>query len=235
MRPAFIVAIAVVVAAVAASAAYFTLSARGGPAAALRNAEALASRNITATYEISAGLTGPWTSPLFPRYVRGIVTISRTPIGDAAVVNGTVAVQAGLVIFRARLDLALWRSGGELCYGLRLAGLHVASCAPYSDLAQEYKAVLNESKYIGVGKWNGEATYCFSATALASIRGAPVVVNASKICLLQNGVPANATLYIYPEPRGPVVEINLTLVSYSFYFDQGAFAEVTGGLLPAGG
>nr|KJR72842.1 MAG: hypothetical protein TU35_09395 [Thermoproteus sp. AZ2] len=233
MRPALVVAIAVAIAAAAASAAYLALSAQGGPAAALRNAAALASRNITATYELSAGLAGPRASPLFPRYVRGLVTISRTPVGDAAVVNGTVAVQAGLVIFRAGLDLALWRSGEELCYGFKLASIRVADCVPYLDLAQEYRAMLNESRYIGEGTWRGETTYCFAATASATARGEPLLINASKLCLLQNGVPANATLYIYPD-KGPTIAVNLTLVNYAFAFNQGAFAEITGGLVPTG-
>jgi hypothetical protein len=89
---------------------------------------------------------------------------------------------------------------------------------------------------------DGRATYCFSAlittTPTSNQYGGfeePIVVNVTKMCLLSNGVPANATIYIYPAQQSLgsfMIGTNLTLINYSFTFNQEEFTQITRGLIP---
>ncbi len=60
-----------------------------------------------------------------------------------------------------------------------------------------------------------------------------MVINVTEICLLSNGVPTNITMYIYPARQGMVsnvlMNINMTLINYSFTFNQNEFSQITRG------
>jgi hypothetical protein len=247
-----IIIIALIIVVGAASYFAMTYINQNSPTTALMNAKGLLSKNITTTYEFSVV---PIVSGVMPTYwgglphavrVSGLVTISRTPIMDATVINGTITMNTELTALTGRFNVALWRHGDELCYALEFGFMGVQSiihCVPYVNLTSGYVEMINESKYIGTGSWNGKTTYCFTSiititptSVKNNFLGVPIVVNVTKLCLLSNGVPANATIHIYPAHQGPFGEfelgINMTLVSYEFVFNQSGFSAVTRGLIP---
>ncbi|MFP3216822.1 MAG: hypothetical protein RXP99_05970 [Vulcanisaeta sp.] len=249
MRPLLAILIIIVTAAVLAT-AYVVVTNQNAPTTALLNARKLLGRNVTATYYVTITQAGTVMGNVFPGappnfvLLSGEVTISRTPLMDAVVINGTLSpmlLKAGI-----KINVALWRFDDELCYASRAEFMGIQSithCIHYINLTRGYVAVLNESRYIGRGSWNGETTYCFSSlltvnpgSTFGDLFKAPLIINVTKLCLLTNGVPANASVYIYPARQYPfggfVIGINITLVNYSFVFNQEGFAQVTGGLIP---
>ena len=249
MRPLLAILI-IIVTAVVLAVAYALVTNQNSPMTALLNARKLLDRNVTATYYVTITQTGTVMGNIFPGVpshfvlLSGEVTISRTPLMDAVVINGTLSptpLKAGI-----KINTALWKFDDELCYASRVKFIGVQSithCIHYINLTRGYVAVLNESRYIGRGSWNGETTYCFSSlltvnpgSNFGDLSRVPIIINVTKLCLLTNGVPANASVYVYPAQQYPlggfVIGINITLVNYSFVFNQEGFAQVTGGLIP---
>lgn len=237
---------------VVAIASYFVITNQSSPTTALMNARALLAKNVTTTYQLElvpiVPIMGNGIIGNLPRTMKigGLITISRTPIMDATVINGTVTLNTAMTTLTAKIDVALWRYDNELCYALELGFMGAQSithCEPYANLTSEYVEILNESRYIGTGNWNGKTTYCFTATITLSptsiqnsFFATPIIVNVTKLCLLGNGIPANATIYIYTNRQTPFgrfkIGINMTLVKYEFAFNQAEFSAVTKGLIP---
>ncbi|WP_243678345.1 hypothetical protein [Vulcanisaeta distributa] len=138
--------------------------------------------------------------------------------------------------------MALWRYNDELCYAVEfnfMGQQTMTHCAPYVNLTKYVVLALNESKYVGKGTWNGKTTYCFTTTMTLTPTqgelqgGLPIVVNITELCMLSNGVPTNVTIFIYPARQGMlgnmVMNINMTLINYSFVFNQQEFSQITRG------
>ena len=231
--------------------AYFALSMRSGPESAILSARELLTRNVSLTYNIvvsptftiNSELPGISGIPFQSGQLMGVITISRTPINDATVINGTLSFRH-FIKTSNNFDLAFWRYDNELCYAMELnfLGLQtITHCVSYVNVTKYVITVLNESKYIGTGMWNGKTTYCFTAaiTMTPSQGGAqelPLIINVTKICILNNGIPTNMSIYVYPEQQvgfgNMLMNINMTLLSYSFTFNQYEFTQVTKGLIP---
>ncbi|WP_054853473.1 hypothetical protein [Vulcanisaeta distributa] len=117
MKTSLLIAVILVVVVVAGAVAYLAISMNeGGPQSALLNAKRLLSRNVTVTYDFVIGSTfminnivqGVPNVPFPPGPLMGIITISRTPVDDAMVINGTLAIRHYI---GSVLTLA-WRFGG---------------------------------------------------------------------------------------------------------------------------
>ncbi|ADN50398.1 hypothetical protein [Vulcanisaeta distributa] len=249
--PLLITAILVIII-IAGAVTYLAVSVNGGPESALMNARELFMRNVTVTYKFVISSTLVINNNEFPGIpgvpfqtgpLMGIVTISRTPINDATVINGTFSFRhfmgSGI-----NFNVALWRYDNELCYAMELNFMGpqtTTHCIPYVNLTKYVILALNESKYVGKGTWNGKTTYCFTATLTLTptqggLQGFPMIMNITELCILSNGVPTNMTIYLYPayqsEFGGMFMNINMTLISYSFTFNQREFMKITRGLIP---
>ena len=250
MKSSLIIAILVAVLVIAGAAGYLALTNQNSPTAALINAKRLLGRNFTATYQITIAPTaiamngGIPGIPIKLTWVSGYITISRTPLMDATVINGTLSLtHYGL---GSSFNAAFWKFNNELCFAVEFGFMGVQAithCVPYVNITSNYVAILNESRYIGAGVWDGRTTYCFSAliTTIPTNNQyggfeEPIVVNVTKMCLLSNGVLANATIYAYPAQQQPLgsfmINVNLTLINYSFTFNQEEFTQITRGLIP---
>ncbi|WP_054855541.1 hypothetical protein [Vulcanisaeta sp. JCM 16161] len=252
MKTPLLIAAVIVVLAIAGAVTYLAVSVNGSPESALLNAKELLMRNVTVTYRFTVSSTFVVNNNEFPGIpgvpfqmgpLMGIVTISRTPISDATVINGTLLFRhfMGTGI---NFNMALWRYDNELCYAMEfnfMGQQAVTHCMPYVNLTKYVILALNESRYVGKGTWNGKTTYCFAATvtltpAQGELQEMPVVMNITELCILGNGVPTNVTIYLYPTYQGGFggmfMNINMTLVNYSFTFNQQEFSQVTRGLVP---
>ncbi|MGC9152757.1 MAG: hypothetical protein ACP5GY_03365 [Vulcanisaeta sp.] len=233
------------------TATYLLMINQNSPTSALMNAKKLVTKNVTVTYEISIlptlimGNNAPSIPgiPFMMGWINGLITISRTPPMDATVINGTLYFRHfGMV--GIKLSAALWRHDNSLCYAYKLGFMipqTVTNCVPYTNITGNFMTILNESRYVGKGSWDGETTYCFTASVTliptqASSWNVPIILNVTKMCLLDNGIPANITIYVYPAQYSGIanfiINANFTLVSYSFTFNQYEFTQITNGLIP---
>ncbi len=251
MKAAPLIAVILAIVVIAGAVTYLAVSMNKGPESALLNARELLMRNITATYEFTLsstfalgnGLPGMPSIPFQIGPLVGAITISRTPINDAAVINGTISFRH-FMMGGINFNVALWRYNNELCYATEfnfMGQQSMTHCAPYVNLTRYVVLILNESKYVGEGTWDGKRTYCFTATmtlspAQGGFQGLPMVMNITRLCILSNGVPTNITIYLYPTYGGgfgnAFMNINMTLISYSFTFNQPEFSQITKGLIP---
>ncbi|GGI69166.1 hypothetical protein GCM10007112_02680 [Vulcanisaeta souniana JCM 11219] len=236
---------------VAVAVTYLAVSINESPESALLNAKKLLSRNVTLTYNFMASSMFIINNNVFPGIsgipfqtgpLTGTITISRTPMSDATVINGTLTFRH--FIGGINFNLVLWKYDNELCYAteFNFMGHQTAThCAPYVNLTKYIMLTLNESKYVGKGAWHGKTTYCFTAlitltSTQGELQGIPIAMNVTKLCVLSNGVPTNITIYLYPMYQGRlsnmVMNINMTLLSYSFTFNQYRFSQITKGLIP---
>ncbi|GAB6943868.1 hypothetical protein [Vulcanisaeta sp. JCM 14467] len=252
MKTALLIAAVLIAVVIAGAVAYLAMTINGGPESALLNARELFMKNVTMTYKFAISSTFMIGNNEFPGMpsipfqmgpLMGVAAISRTPIDDATVINGTFSFRhfMGTGI---NFDIALWRYDDELCYAtvFNFMGQQTAThCAPYVNFTKYVILALNESKYVGKGTWDGRTTYCFTAMLTLAptqgeFQGLPMIMNITELCLLSNGVPTNITIYLYPAHQGGLgsmfVNINMTLISYSFTFNQAEFTQITRGLIP---
>ncbi|WP_243678346.1 hypothetical protein [Vulcanisaeta distributa] len=117
MKTSLLITTILIVVIIAGAVTYLAVSVNGGPESALLNAKELFMRNVTATYKFVISSTfminnefpGIPNVPFQMGPLMGIVTISRTPISDATVINGTLSFRhfmGGLVL------TLIWRFGG---------------------------------------------------------------------------------------------------------------------------
>ncbi|ADY02048.1 hypothetical protein VMUT_1847 [Vulcanisaeta moutnovskia 768-28] len=251
MKTTLLIAVMIAAVVIIGATTYLALSMRSSPESAILSTRELLSRNVSLTYNIVVSpafiinneLPGISGIPFQSGQLMGVITISRTPINDATVINGTLSF-GHLVKTGNNFDLAFWRYDDELCYAMELNFLGqqtITHCAPYMNVTRYVTTVLNESKYIGTGMWNSKTTYCFTATITITptqggVQELPLIINVTELCILSNGIPTNISIYVYPEHQigfsNMFMNINMTLLSYSFTFNQYEFAQVTRGLIP---
>ncbi len=251
MKTTLLITVILVLIVVAGAIAYLAISINEGPESALLNTKKLLTRNVTLTYNFMASSMFIVNNNVFPGIsgipfqtepLTGTITISRTPMSDATVINGTLLF--GHFIKGINFNLVIWKYDNELCYAteFEFMGQQTAThCTHYVNLTKYIMLTLNESKYIGKGTWHGETTYCFTAViTLTSTQGEPqgmpITINVTELCVLSNGVPTNITIYMYPtyqdRPSNIVMNINMTLLGFSFTFNQYEFSRITRGLIP---
>jgi len=184
-----------------------------------------------------------------------ISTMSRSPSINALVANGTgLLTEPNGEVVRVNTTEATWVRGNEVCQVLvsisnvSLYNRTATFCIPsnYSRYLLPFymdEELLGNATYVGEGSWNGETTYCFRSeirmseplitiTAGKTTIGSPItlIINATKICILSNGVIASETVYEIgqlPNHQSFVTIINETLISYSFTFNQQLFNQIT--------
>jgi hypothetical protein len=238
----WVIAVVIVVALVAAVAFYMLLS-RGGRQVALLNAERLLiSENFTGTYRLTESQLINTSLISEVLQINGVVTISRSPLVGAVVTNGTEFVIQGGENSSVYVESAIYKANSNICLVTKEmpSGSVISKCIPYSNYTKytmlSYymtESSLRNARYIGIGHWKGEATYCFASVitikppneTIAQSPAVEITVNVTKICILGNGVIANMTMTTYestqePTPTTIIFTINETLVNYSFTFNQ---------------
>jgi hypothetical protein len=181
--------------------------------------------------------------------------MSRSPSINALVANGTgLLTESNGEVVRINTTEAIWVRGNEVCQvlvSISNASLYTRAttfCIPsnYSRYLLPFytdEELLGNATYVGEGSWNGETTYCFrseirmsepsiTTTAGKTTIGSPItlIINATRICLLSNGVITSATVYEIGQlssHQSFVTIINETLISYSFTFNQQLFNQIT--------
>jgi len=251
MRTSLAAALVIVVLAVAAL-AYLLINQeiREAPEIALSNAKKLLlSENFTGTYYVTV------TTQVNSRAstLSGISTTSRSPSINALVSNSTgLLMEFDGRVVHVNSTVVVWMHGDEVCQVL----ISISNASPYNRTAtfcipsnySKYllpfyvdEELLGNATYIGESSWNGETTYCFKSeitvsqpsitTGKTTTIGSPVttVINATRLCILSNGVTASATLYETSRLRHQsfATVINETLISYSFTFNQQLFSQIT--------
>jgi len=218
MRVSFI-AVLVIAVLVVAALVYLLINQeiQEAPRIALSNAkELILAENFTGTYyTIVTTRMNSRTSTS-----SSILTISRSPSINALVMNGTgLLTEPNGEVVRANTTEATWVRGNEVCQVLvsisnvSLYNRTATFCIPsnYSRYLLPFymdEELLGNATYVGEGSWNGETTYCFRSemtisepsimtTAGKTTIGSPItlIINATRICLLNNGVTASATVY----------------------------------------
>jgi len=244
-----LIALSVIMVVVAAL-AYFLINQgiREAPRIALSNAKnLLLGEKFTGTYYVtvttqmnSRTTTSSYTS-----------TISISPSINASVMNGTELTEFNGAVVHVNTTVATWVHGNEVCQVL--VSISNASpynrtttfCVPsnYSKYLLPFyvdEELFGNAMYVGEGSWNGKTTYCFASnvtiiepsitttagkTAGKTTIGPPVttIINATRICILSNGVITSKTLYEtiqLPSHQSFVTIINETLTNYSLTFNQ---------------
>jgi len=253
MRASFI-AVLVIAILVVAALVYLLINQeiQEAPRIALSNAKELVlTENFTSTYYIIV------TTQMNSRTSTSsyISTMSRSPSINALVANGTgLLTEPNGEVVRVNTTEATWVRGNEVCQVLvsisnvSLYNRTATFCIPsnYSRYLLPFymdEELLGNATYVGEGSWNGETTYCFrseirmsepsiTTTAGKTTIGSPItlIINATKICILSNGVIASETVYEIgqlPNHQSFVTIINETLISYSFTFNQQLFNQIT--------
>jgi hypothetical protein len=249
-----LIAVLIIVVLVVAALVYLLINQeiQEAPRIALSNAkELILAENFTGTYyTIVTTRMNSRTSTS-----SSILTISRSPSINALVMNGTgLLTESNGEVVRANTTEAIWVRGNEVCQVLvsisnvSLYNRTATFCIPsnYSRYLLPFymdEELLGNATYVGEGSWNGETTYCFrsemrmsepsiTTTAGKTTIGSPVtlIINATKICILSNGVITSATVYEIGQlssHQSFVTIINETLISYSFTFNQQLFNQIT--------
>jgi len=252
MRTSLTAALVIVVLAVAAL-AYLLINQgiREAPEIALSNAKKLLlSENFTGTYYVTV------TTQINSRTstLSEISTTSRSPSINALVSNSTgLLMEFDGRAVRVNSTVVVWIHGDEVCQVL----ISISNASPYNRsatfcISSNYskhllpfyvdEELLGNATYIGESSWNGETTYCFKSeitvsqpsittTGKTTTIGSPIttVINATRLCILSNGVTASATLYETSRlsHQSFTTVINETLISYSFTFNQQLFTQIT--------
>jgi hypothetical protein len=167
----WVIAVVIVVALVMAVTFYMLLS-RGGQQVALLNAERLLiSENFTGTYRLTESQLINTSLISEVLQINGVVTISRSPLVDAVVTNGTEFVIQGGENSSVYVESAIYKTNDNICLVTKEmpSGSVISKCMPYSNYTKytmlSYymtESSLRNARYIGIGRWKGEATYCFN-------------------------------------------------------------------------